>query len=107
MGPGPPFVSTPYSNTSCSHQGLCCPERDSYGSFMHPTTVAVAAQLRDAITRKGISYRQVEEITLISKTTLGQILTGSRAPNIDQLRKIAAALDVDYLALVAGAESAA
>ena len=50
--------------------------------------------LAEQIKRKGLSYRQLEILTGISKSTLHNIATGKRIPRMDTMEKLAEHLHV-------------
>ena len=55
--------------------------------------------LAELMKRKGLSYRQLEILTGISKSTLCNIATGKRIPRIDTMDELAEHLHVmiEYL----------
>ena len=50
--------------------------------------------LAEQMERKGLSYRQLEILTGISKSTLHNIATGKRIPRMDTIEKLAEHLHV-------------
>lgn len=50
--------------------------------------------LAEQMKRKGLSYRQLEILTGISKSTLHNITTGKRVPRMDTMEKLAEHLHV-------------
>ncbi|MFR0987660.1 MAG: helix-turn-helix transcriptional regulator [Anaerobutyricum hallii] len=50
--------------------------------------------LAEQMKRKGLSYRQLEILTGISKSTLCNIATGKRIPRMDTMEKLAEHLHV-------------
>lgn len=50
--------------------------------------------LAEQMKRKGLSYRQLEILTGISKSTLHNIATGKRMPRMDTMEKLAEHLHV-------------
>jgi transcriptional regulator with XRE-family HTH domain len=64
------------------------------------TRQAVAGEVRAAIARHGdLTQQQLADAIEMGRVTLSDKLRGRRAFNVDELAKIAAVLDVDFLTL--------
>ena len=49
--------------------------------------------IKKHIKQKELSYRELELLTNISRTTLGRIINNQKSPTLDQLEKIAIILE--------------
>lgn len=67
-------------------------------------TVAVAEELRAAVERLELTHTEVSERTGIARSTVGKILSGSRAIDMGELALLAAAVGKTPSGLVAAAE---
>lgn len=65
-----------------------------------PTTFG--DRLRELRARKKVSVRALARITAIGKSTIYQIEDGNRSPRLDQIQRIAQALNLAPTALVDG-----
>ena len=67
-------------------------------------TVAVAAELRAAVERLELTQEEIGERTGIARSTVGKILSGSRAIDMREIALLAAAVGMSASGLVAAAE---
>lgn len=53
----------------------------------------VTVNIKDHMRERNISYRELERLTKISKSTLNRIANNEKSPTLDQLEKIAIILN--------------
>ena len=69
-----------------------------------PLSVALAAEIRAEAARHRITNAELQRRTKIAKNVLGQIMDGTKAPDVVQLALIANALEVPLVDLFSAAE---
>lgn len=74
---------------------------------MQDTNTAVAAEVRAAIARAGLTQSEVARRADIAANTLSAKIRGIRGFSVDELIRIAHALDIEPSSLIPSAQAAA
>ncbi|MHA4848804.1 helix-turn-helix domain-containing protein [Rhodococcus sp. MSC1_016] len=67
-------------------------------------TVAVAEELREAVEQLELTQEDVSERTGIPRSTVGKILQGKRAMDVEEIALLAAAVGMSVTSLMTAAE---